>query len=475
MKILLLIPPTDLFRFYGGLRSFSNPQPSLGIAYIAAVLRENGYEVRVVDAYVNGYNLPQLMDIIGQFQPDLIGMSVLTPSSEVVYEISKNIRATFPAMIIVMGNLHATLFCEDILAKNYADFIVHGEGELTTLDLVKTLERQGNLENVHGISFKKNAMIINNPLRPHIEDLDSLPFPAWDLFPMEKYSTDPRTEVKKNAVETLILATRGCPNQCTFCSSRTERSLGSKYRMRSPKSVVDEMVYMNRRYGGEVFSFMDLAFPLVKNHAVDFCKEIIMRGLEKKFKWVTECRVKPLDEETLLFMKQAGCMRVCFGIESGNNETLKMLRKNFTIDDVRRAVKLAKKSKLEVDGMFMIGLPGESEALVNETINFALELDLRYAIFNIFVPYPGCDLYNTLKAEGKIRFGKWSDFTSYPTYAGGKPVYVPDHLTHDQLMNLQKQAMRKFYLRPRFIYEEFKRIKISKIKEYYQGLRAILS
>jgi len=220
---------------------------------------------------------------------------------------------------------------------------------------------------------------------------------------------------------------------------------------------------------------MDLAFPLVKSHAVDFCKEIVMRGLEKKFKWVTECRVKPLDGETLSFMKQAGCKRICFGIESGSNETLKMLRKNFTIDDVRRAVKLAKKANLEVDGMFMIGLPGETEALVNETINFALGLDLRYAIFNIFVPYPGCELYDILKAGEKIRFGRWSDFTSYPTYAGGKPVYVPDNLTHEQLMKLQKQAMRKFYLRPKFIYQEFKRIKFSKIKEYYQGLRAILS
>lgn len=418
MKVLLLIPPTDLFRSYGELKSFSNPQPSLGIAYIAAVLRGNGYEVRVVDAYVNGYNLSELMDIIRQYAPDLVGMSVLTPSCEVVYEISKNIRGTFPDMKIVMGNLHATLFCEEILLNNFSDFVVHGEGEFTMLELIKTLELHGDLENVKGLSFFRDGQVINNPLRPHIDDLDSLPFPAWDLFPLEKYSTDPRTQIKENKVETLILATRGCPNQCTFCSSRTERSLGSKYRMRKPESIVDEMVHMNRKYGSEVFSFMDLAFPLVKKHAIDFCKEIIRRELGKKFKWVTECRVKPLDEETLLFMKNAGCVRVCFGIESGNDGTLKLLKKNFTTNDVRRAFNMAKRANLEVDGMFMIGLPGETEELINETIDFALELDLRYAIFNLFVPYPGCELHDTLKAENKIHFKNWSDFTSYPTYGG---------------------------------------------------------
>ncbi len=475
MKVLLLIPPTDLTKSYGKLKRFSNPQPSIGIAYIAAALRENRHNVKVVDAYVNSYTLKEIMDMIEKYEPAVVGMSVLTPSAEVVYEISKNLRINFPSIKIVMGNMHASLFSDEVLTKGYADFVIHREGEIAMPELLMALENKNSFESVKGISFKKNNVIVNNPMMPHIDNLDALPFPAWDLFPMDKYSTDPRTEVKKSAVEMMILATRGCPNQCTFCSSRTDRSLGSRYRMRNPKSVVDEMVYMNEKYGSDIFSFVDLAFPLARKHATELCKEIIDRGLGKKFKWTTECRVKPLDEELLMLMKKAGCVRVCFGIESGNNEILRLLKKSFTIEDVKRAVIMAHKAGLEIDGMFMIGLPGETAETITETIDFAIELNVRYAIFNIFVPYPGCELWDTLRSQNKITFKSWSDFTSYPTYSGGTPVYVPDGITHEKLMSLQRYAMRKFYLRTKFIYNELKRLKLSQIKKYYSGLRGLLS
>lgn len=475
MKVLLLIPPTDLTRSYGKLKRFSNPQPSIGIAYIAAMLQRNGFAVKVVDAYVNSHALRDIIDITKEYGPDVVGISVLTPSAEVVYEISRKLRINFPNIKIVMGNMHASLFSDEILDKDYADIVVHREGELTMLELLQVLKDNGKIENVNGISFKKNGAIINNPMRPHIDNLDMLSFPAWDLFPIDKYSTDPRTEVKSGVVEMQILATRGCPNQCTFCSSRMERSLGSKYRMRNPKSVVDEMVYMYEKYGSEVFSFMDLAFPLVRKHALELCNEIINRGLDKKIRWVTECRVKPLDDELLALMKKAGCVRLCFGIESGNNKILELLKKNFTAEDVKKAVKMAYKAGFEVDGMFMIGLPGETVETINETIDFAVELGVRYAIFNIFVPYPGCELYDILKAQGKIHFTRWSDFTSYPTYSGGVPVYVPDSLTQEKLMKLQTKAMKRFYLRPKFIIHEFKNLKISKIRHYIEGFKGLFS
>jgi radical SAM superfamily enzyme YgiQ (UPF0313 family) len=475
VKVLLLIPPTDLSRSYGKLKKFSNPQPSIGIAYIAAVLREDGHAVKVVDAYVNEYNLEDILEIIREFSPDVIGISVLTPSAEVVYEISRNIRGHFPDTIIVMGNLHASLFSDEILSANYADFIVHREGELTMAELLKALANKGNLEEIRGISFKRDGTILNNPMRLHIEDLDSLPFPAWDLFTLDKYSTDPRTAVKKGVVERQILASRGCPNQCTFCSSRTERSLGAKYRMRNSKLVVDEMVFMYENFGSEVFSFMDLAFPLIKSHAESFCNEIIRKGLSRKLKWVTECRVKPLDQDLLFLMKKAGCVRLNFGIESGNDKILKMLKKNFTTKAVRDAVRMTKRAGIEVDGMFMIGLPEETDETIKQTIDFAVELKVRYAIFNIFVPYPGCELWDTLNSQNKIQFNKWSNFTSYPTYSGGVPVYVPDGLSKEKLMELQTKAMRRFYLQPRFILRELKSFKVDKFLHYIEGFRALFS
>lgn len=475
MKVLLLAPPADLKKSYGELKEFSNPQPSIGIAYIAAILRDAGHKVKVLDAYVDTLTLPEILEAIKKYDPTILGVSVLTPSSDVVCEISRNIRKLLPLIKIVMGNLHASLFSDEILSKNYADYIVHREGEVTMLELLKTIEEEGGFEHVKSISYNKDGVIINNPLRPFIEDLDSLPFPAWDLLPMEKYSTDPRTAVKAGKSEMQILGTRGCPNQCTFCSSRTEKHQGSKYRMRSPSRIVDEIVYMNEKYGAEVFGFSDLAFPLVKSHAEEFCNELIRRKVNKKIKWFSECRVKPLDAGLLALMKRSGCVRLCFGIESGNDGMLHSIKKNFTVADVRRAVEMARKAGLDVDGMFMIGLPGETEDMIKETIALAIDIKVRYAIFNIFVPYPGCELWDSLTKEGKIKFDSWADFTSYPTFGGGMPVYVPDGLTHEKLMELQAYAMRKFYLRPVFIYNEIKRFKPSHAKKYYHGLKGLLS
>lgn len=245
--------------------------------------------------------------------------------------------------------------------------------------------------------------------------------------------------------------------------------------MRTPKNVVDEMVFMRDKHSGKVFSFSDLAFPLVRQHALELCREIISRNVHHTVQWFTECRVKPLDEDMLQTMKRAGCVRVSFGIESGNNDILKTLKKSFTTDDVRKAVAMARRVGLDVDGMFMIGLPGETEETIKQTINFAISLDVRYAIFNIFVPYPGCELFDVLTKEKKIRYKSWSDFTSYPTYAGGEPVYVPEGLSRERLMALQVHAMRRFYLRPKFILHELMSFKTDKIGYYFAGLKGVLS
>jgi len=152
-----------------------------------------------------------------------------------------------------------------------------------------------------------------------------------------------------------------------------------------------------------------------------------------------------------------------------------VLKKNFSVLDVKRAVSIAKKAGLEVDGMFMIGLPGESRQDIERSVDFSIELNLRYAIMNIFVPYPGCELYDILTKENKISYRNLSDFTSYPTYSGGKPVYVPDGFTHQEIMSLQRQAMKKFYLRPGFFLGELQRFRPRHIKKYWKGLKAVIS
>ncbi|MFH1997674.1 MAG: radical SAM protein [Patescibacteria group bacterium] len=475
MKVLLLVPPTSLDLSYGNLKNFSDPNPSIGLAYIAAVLQKNGFEVVVTDGYVNQLDLGEVMKIVEKERPDIIGISMLTTAAGVAIKIVEEVRKNFPAIKIVMGNIHASLFAKDLLKDGHADYIVHREGEYTMLELAQSLRDNNSVEGIRGLSYlSSKGEVINNELRHFIENLDDLPFPAWDLFPLDKYKTDPRTEMVFGKIDMFVLATRGCPNVCTFCSSSTDKSQGNRYRMRDPKKVVDELEYLNKKYGATVFTFIDLAFPLVKSHGMALCQEIIDRGLAKKIQWSSELRVKPLDQEMLNIMKKSGCRRVIFGIESGTDRILEICRKNFNIDDVKRAVKMAKKANLEVDGMFMIGLPTETVEDIERTINFAIKLNVRYAILNLFVPYPGCEFYETLNRDGKIKFKDWSDFISYPTYAGREPVYVPDGLTREQLMHLQTQAMKKFYFRPSFIFGELKRFRLSKIKHYWRGLIALI-
>jgi anaerobic magnesium-protoporphyrin IX monomethyl ester cyclase len=476
MKILFMMPPTDLARSYGGLKEFSNPSPSIGLAYIASLLRENQYDVSILDAYVNKFSIDETVAEIVKVKPDVLGVSVLTTSAHITEEIVTQIRNLLPGILIVMGNLHASMFAEELLTKKHADIIVHQEGEYTMLEVVNAIKNKTSLEPIKGISYLKNGVVQHNELRPFIEDIDALPFPAWDLYDLSKYHNDPRTSVKNRKIrsaEMQILATRGCPYTCTFCSSRTSKSLGNKYRMRQPVKVVDEIELHYNKYGVSVFSFTDLAFPLVKAHATAVCEELIKRGLNKKISWLCEPRVKPIDKELLGMLKKAGCARVCFGIESGNQEILDALRKQFTLDDVRKAVAAAKSEGLEVDGMFMLGLPGETYEMSRKTINFAKKLGVRFAMFNLFVPYPGCELYDVLKNDSKLTSDGWSGFTSYPSYTSNKPVFIPDGRDWEELVQTQKQAMKEFYLTRSFIIGEIKRFQLRNFRAYWSGLKSL--
>ncbi len=476
LNILLIIPPTDLAASYGNLKDFSNPVPSLGLAYLASMLRREGHQVSILDAYVREMSVEQVVQHVASQRPNVVGLSVLTTSAGVSEQVLIALSQTLPEVKRVAGNMHAAIFYEDYVKQGLVDAVVFREGEYTMLELVQAWETGADLAGVQGIAFSRDGQVVVNAPRPFIDNLDELPFPAWDLYDYSLYKTDPRTAVKgfEKQHETQILATRGCPNQCTFCSSRTDRSLGSRYRMRSPQNIVDEIECMLDLLGSHVFSFMDLAFPLVQKHAMAVCDGIIARGLHRKVVWFTECRVKPLEMEMLVKMKEAGCVRLCFGIESGNDSTLRRLKKAFTVQDIRRAVKMAHQAGLEVDGMFMLGLPGESMEEARQTVRLASEINVRFAIFNLFVPYPGCLLYDELNEQNTIHYQSWLDFSSYWTVAGGQPVYVPDGWSPEKLKEMQAWAMNKFYMRPAFILRQLRDFKPSMLGAYWRGFVNLL-
>ncbi|MBF0353644.1 MAG: radical SAM protein [Alphaproteobacteria bacterium] len=478
VDVLFVMPPTDLAASYGNLKDFANAAPSLGFAYMAANLQKNGYKVAILDGYSRQLSVQEVVAEVARQKPRLVGLTVLSTSAQVTEDICVGLRKAAPDILIVGGNTHCQVFYQDILERQVMDVIVFREGEHIMVRLMKALDAGEGLESVAGIAFQRQGQVVECPEDQFLNDLNDLPFPAWDLYDLDSYALDPRGAAKSKIGKPKplqILGTRGCPMACTFCSSRSERSQGTKYRMRSPENIVDEIEYMVNRYGANMFTFMDLSFPLVYKHAVAMCDDIIKRGLNKKIIWYSECRVKPLHEDIFQKMRDAGCVRVSFGIESMNDETLARIRKGFTANDVRKACAAAHRAGLEIDGMFMLGLPDETQEMALNTAREACKLPVRFAIFNLFTPYPGSELYDELMAAGEIKFARWSDFTSYWTIGNGQPVYVPKGWTPQELISVQAQAMKRFYLRPKFILQELMNFKPSMIKTYLSGLRGLLN
>ncbi len=478
LDVLFVTPPTDLSASYGNLKDFANAVPALGLAYMAANLRKHGYKVAILDGYCRQLPAKEMVQEIVRLNPRVAGFTVLSTSAQVTDEICLGLRQAAPGMLLVGGNTHCQVFYKDLLERGIMDVISFREGEHMMVNLMKALDEGRDFAGVAGIAYLKNGKAVESCDEGFLDDLDNLPFPAWDLYDLQSYALDPRgaAKIHNGAPKPLqILATRGCPMACTFCSSRTERSQGTKYRVRSPENIVDEIEFMVDRYGANMFTFMDLSFPLVYKHASGMCDEIVRRGLQKKIVWYSECRVKPLHEDIFKKMRDAGCVRVSFGIESMNDATLARIRKGFTADDVRKACEAAHKAGLEIDGMFMLGLPDETQDMALNTAREACKLPVRFAIFNLFTPYPGSELYDELMAAGEIKFERWSDFTSYWTIGNGRPVYVPKGWTPDDLIRIQAQAMKRFYLRPKFIVQELMNFKPSMLRTYFNGFKGLLS
>jgi radical SAM superfamily enzyme YgiQ (UPF0313 family) len=423
----------------------------------------------IIDSFTENLNHKETVKKIKKFKSDIVGISCLTPSVESSFSIAREIKKNNKDVKVVFGNLHASLFAEDILKKNIADIIVHGEGEYTFLEVVKTLEKKGNLKDVKSISFKKNNKIINTPKKPLLKNLDELPYPAWELFPYKQYGFLPFVTIKKPALS--VLASRGCPFHCKFCALGY---MGIGVRKRSVKNIVDEIEYLINNFNVKMIGFVDPLFPSTKKYGLDFCNEMISRGLNKKISWICETRVDCVDKELLKKMKEAGCARILFGIESGVQELLDNVNKGFTIEQVKRAVKLTKEVGITTVGFFMLGLPGETKKLSEKTIKFSKEIGLDFAKFAITVPLPGCELYEELVEQGKLDKKNWEMFTTFNPNSKKLP-YIPKGMTGKELIELQKKGNFGFYMRPSAIFNLIFKVRTVGIEYLLYGFYLFLT
>ncbi|MFC1974501.1 B12-binding domain-containing radical SAM protein [Chloroflexota bacterium] len=424
------------------------PQPPMGLGLIAAVLEREGYTVTLLDANALRLSPEEVVPYVSD--ADVVGLSAMTPTIGSAMSIAHYLKRANPGLTVIVGGAHVTLLPEETLASApQVDIVVRGEGEETFVDLLRTLENEQPLEDVPGISYRKDGKIASTPERSTSVDLDSLPFLAYHLLPWQKYK--PHPPHGRALPFAAIITSRGCPYKCSFCS----KVFGNKFRGQSPERVVDEIAYYKENFGVKEIAFYDDIFTLDKKRAYAIADNIIKRDL--KIDWTCEARVNLVDRELLHHMKQAGCYAVAYGIESASPVILDVLGKGITPAQVEEAVRITREVGMQTVGYFMIGSPGESTDTISKTIEFAKRLKIDFAQFAITTPFPGSELYN-LYLEGGRGSVSWDDFIYWKAGAPVSPVFESEGLSRHDLQRWVKRAYREFYLRPAYLWQRLQRV-----------------
>jgi len=435
MKVLL-IDPYEHDSAYGRVR-FPLGAPSLGLAYLAAFLREGGVEVHILDARGKALSLTDVTRFAQEFAPDIVGVTSTTPLFGNAIQIAKGVKEALPDVQLVMGGPHITGQGAEVLEKwGFVDVLVLGEGESTLLDLA----RETPLASVTGIAYRQGGEVKVTPPRPLIEDLDSLPFPARDFYDAGDYA-HPLYELYGKPMAT-ILSTRGCPFQCSFCSSRA--TFGRRVRYRSVDSVMAEVDLLIEKHGVKSLKFADDTFALAKDRLTEICAELGKRGLP----WIANARVNTITEEMVETMRDSGCRLLLFGLESGDQFVLNEIMKGTTIEEMSEVLVWTDEAGIDTIGTFIIGAPSETTKTAKATIDLAKELPLTFADFFILSPYPGTAIYEEMKRKGYMKEFEWTDVRA-PKY--GNPLVRLPNMSEEELIMAQKRAYRQFYLRPRYV------------------------
>ena len=431
LRILLVSPPTDS----AIKKTLGVSGPPLGLAYLASVIRREGHEVRIVDSLTEDYTFDDLRRVMRSYYPDAVGITATTSMMPDAYAVAAIAKEINPEIMVIMGGPHVT-FVPDLTFQEcpHVDVIVRGEGEEIIRQLLSVLQGRRKLKEIRGISYLENGVVKHNPPMPLIENLDSIPIPAYDLLPMEKY----RVEGLRFGA---IMTSRGCPFQCIFCSSSL--LFGKRWRGHSPERVLQEIRILYDDFGVREIEFLDDTFTLNRKRARKIADMIVEEGLD--ISWTASSRVNTFDAETGRRMKRAGCHTVYFGIESGSQKTLEIIGKGITLQQAIDAVRTAKKVKLSPLGSFIIGFPHETEEDIKKTISFSKKVGVHMAQFTVATPYPGTKLWDLALKKNLLLTRDWRKFTTVTV------VMKSFHLTAKQIQRLLGWAYISFYLRPKVI------------------------
>jgi radical SAM superfamily enzyme YgiQ (UPF0313 family) len=466
MKILLIDPP--FYRFIG----YYNRYFPLGLSYLAAVLQKEGYEVKVYDADCNvnptkmdysrlendysAYlksvqddNHPiwrEMRQRISNFKPDVVAITVWTNFAASAFKIASICKEYDKDLPVVMGGPHVSVKYDEVMKIcSHVDFLVRGEGEETFLELTSVIKKHGNaakkdrfsqdLSLVKGISYRCNGQIVTNPPREFIKDLDSIPLPVRELLLNKDYYNSEDMG--------LLMTSRGCPYNCSYCATAVWKR---KIRYRSINNIIEEIKLVKDVYGTSQFTFKDDSFTVSRKRVIQLCDRLIAENIH--INWDCNTRVNLVDEELLTKMKAAGCNGIKVGIETGSEKILKLMNKNITLGQCRKAAGLFKKAGIYWTGYFMMGLPSETKGEVYETLRFMKELKPDFASLSVYEPFPGTDLFEAGIERGLVQNERTLDdfYNISPKYYYIKDINRRvDTMSNDEFVKLEAEMKRKFH------------------------------
>ena len=383
---------------------FEHTQP-LGIMYIASSLKQanKNHEVKIIDMVVERKVYDDIRSEIKRFQPDIVGISALTPEADAVHLFAEKIKKDFGNCKVLVGGPYGTSAPRRVLKNPSIDCAVIGEGERTMVELVERISRPGQplseLREIKGIAYIHDGQYIQTEPREYIEDLDALPFPSWDMIPVAKYYSlgvvsESKTRFQKRYMS--IFTSRGCPYGCIYCHN----IFGRRFRYRSAENVFAEIKILHENYNLHEIHFLDDTFNINKERVVTLCRYLKESGFHITFSFPNGLRGDILDEEMIDVLSEAGMYSLALGIESGSEKIQKSIKKNVNLQKLKSAIAHLHRKRIATHGYFMVGFPGETREDILQTIAFAKNSRLTTASFHSLIPFEGTPLYQKAIAQG---------------------------------------------------------------------------
>jgi len=422
----------------------------LGLLYVGTMAQEAGHLVRLVDIDSEKMDESGFTKLLSAFQPDAVGLTATTPTLGNAVKWATLVKHLCPSVPIILGGIHATTAPEAVSALPCFDFAAIGEGERTLLLWLDCIASDSKIFNeVAGLAYRQDGRFIRTLPRPLEPAIDTFPVPDRKLLKF------PLSFAPANAVHmpvATIMTSRGCPGDCTFCC--TKHLFTRKVRLRSVDNILSEIDMLVRDFGVREIHIADDTFTANRKRVMEFCEQVRARHYDVHFEFMNGIRADFVDDPMLKALRSIQVRNVGFGVESGNEEVLRLAKKGISMDKVRKAFSLAKANGFETWGFFIIGLPGDNSKRVRETVRFAKELDPDFAKFYILKPYPGSEAYAWLQERGLI---DCTDYDAYGIYS--PPVHHLPEMDVREMERLLKWAYRTYYLNPRKILQHLLRLR----------------